>query len=161
MCLTYFYEQPGPFEKFIYNSLVRKKCSFQSEFIFCYNELLPKVSLVADLYSQLDPPLLSPHVLRNNFSKSDVFLTDTMHQMCSESSYYKYFVNNCHIRRTCNSRGLKVINKKLLALKIWQQAEEFLDCRETKLIENTIIMDYTRSKRKNEDKVIKRFIGIL
>ncbi|XP_037820474.1 uncharacterized protein LOC119609673 [Lucilia sericata] len=64
-----------------------------------------------------------------------------MQKPVPNSSYYKYNLNNCHIRKTCSLRLKNEIKGKLQYLKSWQM-EQSLDEKAKNVIENTIDTDY-------------------
>ncbi|XP_065367158.1 uncharacterized protein LOC135959937 [Calliphora vicina] len=144
--LAHVYQQPKPFEKFTYDSLVRKKSSLESEYILLDNTQYKEIWLVMDLYSQIEPPLLSPHILRKNEARNVKFITDTMQQVEADNSYYKYNLNNCHIRKTSNARKLKAIKEKLYDFTVWQQSERSLTPSDKERIENILDIDYFQAQ---------------
>ncbi|XP_037812692.1 uncharacterized protein LOC119604264 [Lucilia sericata] len=139
--LSYLTKQPDPLERFAYDSAIRKKSTLTSEYILLNDTIYPEVWIVVDLYSHMDPPLLSPHILRKNTARNAKLIIDIMQKPVPNSSYYKYNLNNCHIRKTCSLRLKNEIKGKLQYLKSWQM-EQSLDEKAKNVIENTIDTDY-------------------
>ncbi|KAI8123780.1 hypothetical protein FF38_07649 [Lucilia cuprina] len=138
---SYLTKQPDPLERFAYDSAIRKKCTLTSEFVLLNDTIYPEVWIVVDLYSHIDPPLLSPHILRKNSARNEKLIIDLMQMPVPNSSYYKYNLNNCHIRKTGNLRLRNEIIGKLKYLKSWQ-TEQSLDKNAIDIIENTFDIDY-------------------
>lgn len=154
---TYIYKQPHALQKFTYPSLIRKKSTLESEFVFCYSTLLTNMNIVIDLYSQQNPLRLSKHKLvsSNNKKIGKYFIIDVMDQVDPLLSYYKYILENCHIQRTSNKHSKHVIKNKLNELKMFQLSVQNLTARDKEIIDNTISIEYSEEQEEKKVKIYK------
>ena len=149
----YIYQQPLPTENFCYNHRIQKSNkTLACEFVLCTADTpvgdTEIVHVLIDLYAQLEPLRLAPYCIKQKFNFGFSFIVDQMERV--SPGYYKYKLENCHIRKECTKTKCKRVKNKLRGLYEWKYGQN-ITLKDLERIDNTVSTDYDNMPL--EDKV--------